>query len=364
MDKKIFSLIASILIFSYLLPICFASPTSGADESIVIPAPDETVWFADRPVGHTAVTLGTYISEDIRSLDDDGFDIVIQYDWSVGDSENWNYTSKWDDYKKSPMFDMIGRDELFIGEVFWLLYDETYEVFEDITELDEVDGTEVRYIDFSKNTIYMRARYIAVSSDGTRIISDWSDIRAVTDQSNAVAALEEITPPVLSDLTLGDGEISFRVTPDASFRHAVLLLKLMNLEAFSLNCTIISDTTEITAAIPYADGINKVELPENVILPKDEIITLNVDIINETGISVFDSIASPQPISSGIKVLSSTPAYSQASSEVSSSASQPESEFNNAKTGAVIIGTVVLCILAAVAVSSVGKKRRNRSAWH
>lgn len=355
MNKKIFGALAALLILSSLSPICFAAPESQVTQDAVISAPQELVWFANRPVGHTAVNLGTYIPENIRSLDDDDFDIVIQYDWSVGDKESWNYTSKWDDYEKSPMFDMVGQDELFISEVFWLLYDETYAIFEDIAQLDEEDGTQVRYIDFSENPIYMRARYIAIPSEGDPVISDWSEIDAVIFDETATQSTE-ISPPVLSDLTVAEKEVSFKVTSEASFRHAVLLLKLMGMEDFSLKCTVICDTAEITATIPYAEGINTITLPEDFTLPQEGIITLNIDIISD----VFD-VASPQSVSVGSEV-SSTPVSSEAPSEVSSSAEN--SGLNNTQIGAIVVGVVVLCIILAVVISSVGKKRRSHSAWH
>ena len=164
--RKIICTIISAAVLLCLAPLCMAEPLDAA----LIP-PEDLILMASRPVGHTAVYVGTFVTDTAMSFKNAGYDTVIQYDWSVDGDDNWHYTSDWDNYELSPMFDKIGRDTLFISEAFWLLYDEFYESFEAVTDTETgEDGSELRYIDFENHSVYMRARYIAIATDSAPLI--------------------------------------------------------------------------------------------------------------------------------------------------------------------------------------------------
>lgn len=359
--------VTAVLFCFFTAPVCLAAPSDTVQNAdVALEAPQDLIWYASRPVGHTAVYLGTYVPDTVTGFDRDGYDIAIQYDWSIGSDSDWHYTAAWDDYEKSPMFDKVGEDEMLISEAFWLLYDETYEIFSSVAQTEEdSDGNELRFIDFAENTVYMRARYIATPDEnGEAVISDWSDAASIVDQTNAEQSLPDVNAPILSDFCINEREVSFCVTSDDSFRRAVLLLKLMYGEDYMMQCEFISSSAEISAKLPYAEGINIISLPQDVTITNEGIMTLSVEIYHEageTGITALDNIPAPTAISYGSEV-QSTSVSSAITSETSSDQGTPVG-LSNTQIGAILVGIVVLAIVLAILLASAGKKRRKRSAW-
>ncbi len=355
--SKFISAFLCVAVLFCTAPLCFAEPVDFA-----LTPPEDLVIIAGRPVGYTAVYVGTFITDTASKLDESGYDTVIQYDWSIDGDNSWHYTSAWDDYSLSPMFDKIGHEKVFISEAFWLLYDEFYASFSSISDTEEgEDGSELRFIDFDKHSIHMRARYIA-DKNGEMIFSPWSEPQKVTAEENADKLLTEVNPPVLSDLSVNGNEVSFSVTSDGTFKKAELLLRLLGGSGYVFECEISSSAANITATLPYKEGLNTVNL-DTVTLSNEGIISLSAKIYHEdapTGITALDTIPSPSKISVG-----SIPAVSseeEAPSQPVSSEIQ-ENSLSNTQIGGIVLAVVALCIILAAVISSVGKKHRKRSPW-
>lgn len=169
----------------------------------------------------------------------------IQIDWSIDSQDDWTYHPNWDRMDSS-----VGG--WLEGEYFNVeLYPDTTErkiilnqnrtpdpknpLWNELTihlkeEHYDLDGKGGFYIDWTKHTVYVRARFVMAyrpkNGDTQYLISDWSPIAAYGKDYKPFEIPESLEAPIISDLKLtdltvnGGPVVAFTLTNPESVKEA------------------------------------------------------------------------------------------------------------------------------------------------
>ncbi len=285
--KKIFVII--LVLFMMIFP-TFVFASEGAVPDVNI-RPPEMYCYASSSSGHSCINVIISTDKDIlwtSSLSEEELtekfsansrSLQVQFDYSVGDDSSWNYQPCWEPdragFFKSPVYLRCDdTDKIIEKKIFDLGYDEYLDILSEKAYVGNNGGWKnVNLYDFSKNPVYIKARYVyTVENSENNIyhtfISDWSESVRVSER---IVIDEEIAAPEITVLStvdeiLQNKEITLRIESNDEIQKAMMQLSHYD-GVFEIFAAYRSDDGEyVSAGISDVifNGTTEVTFPVNI----------------------------------------------------------------------------------------------------